>query len=259
MLIVLVALLLILFLIWIVGVFYANDFSLPSKNVSEFKNVLVIFPHADDEVLNAGGLIHTLSENKSNVTLVILTKGEKGNADAHYDEKLKEIRTNEAQEASKVLGVTKLIQEDFGDGELIHKKSHIETYMRKTITAVRPDLIVTYDLAGLYGHPDHIVASEVITKLHQENHIPLWYVSLPKKVLNLIQLPEHMANDPRFKNRRVFPVFKVFVGNSIFVKIKAVAAYKSQKESFSGFLPVKQIPGTFFYSMQLYEYFFEVL
>src|SRR5258708_6270529 len=91
-----------LLLLWLLGFFYANDFSVPTRSLTElakppkkFNKILVIFPHADDEALTAGGTLSQLSRQGKKVTWIVLTQGEKGNEGAHYDEKLKSIRTKE--------------------------------------------------------------------------------------------------------------------------------------------------------------------
>jgi LmbE family N-acetylglucosaminyl deacetylase len=255
--IVLFSIIVLVLIVWLTGFFIANDFSVPTQKIGPYKNVLIIFPHADDEVVNAGGFIHALSRQKSKVTLGILTKGEKGTPDGHLDPQLKNIRVEEGEKSSRILGVTKVIQEDFGDGELINKKEVLNQYIDKLIKKTQADLVVTYDLAGLYGHPDHITVSEVVTDLMKNTYktTPLWYVSFPKKVLAMATLPEHMAKDPKFKNRRAYPTFKVSISLDISAKINALYAHKSQYQSFRSSLPLKFMPIWFFYTMPQFEYF----
>lgn len=57
------------------------------------------------------------------------------------------------------------VQEDFGNGQLTAKQPALKSYMQKLLDDFRPDLVVTYDLAGEYGHPDHVVISEIVTEL----------------------------------------------------------------------------------------------
>jgi LmbE family N-acetylglucosaminyl deacetylase len=190
---------------------------------------------------------------------VLLTKGEKGNSSATLDIKLKDIRTREAQAVSAILGISRLIQEDFGDGELAYKKQELTTFIATTIEREKPDLLITYDLAGFYGHADHIACSEVITELKKDRfrEIPLWYVTFPKRMLARVRTPEHMSIDPQFKKRQIRPTHKIFIGSSIFPKIKSWYTYKSQQPSFSKGV-AKLIPLWFFLSMLLFEYFAEV-
>jgi LmbE family N-acetylglucosaminyl deacetylase len=172
---------------------------------------------------------------------------------------LKEIRTIEAEKVASILGVTKLIQKDFGDGEIAQKRDLVLFEISKLLEDTKPDLVVTYDLSGLYGHEDHVVTSEIVTALLEgSSTTKLWYVTLPKRVSAMSSLPEHMAKDAAFASRRSEPNLKVFSLPYTMRKIRAVYAYESQVQSYKNSLPVKFLPLWFFYSMPVYEYFYEV-
>ncbi len=254
--IILLIILLLIIAIWLICVFVVNDFFLPTKNIREFKPILVIFPHADDEVTHTAGLMRIASQYNNKTTWIILTKGERGTPDAHLDNSLKEIRTKEASEVAKIYGVTKLIQEDFGDDNLKGKRKELTTYIDKAIQNENPDLIITYDLAGEYGHPDHIIVSEIITDLvkNKYKNIHLWYATYPKLIYNMATFPAQMAKDPNFMKRRTPATFKIFISFNVIQKIKALYTYKSQIQSFKKAIPYK-IPPFFVYSLFVYEYF----
>jgi len=255
-----VIVILIVCIVWIIGFFFINDFSIPNLSILHYNKILLIYPHADDEVLGTAGLINIASIQNKKLTLVILTKGEKGTPDASTDLRLKNVRVNEARTISKFLGISNLIQEDFGDGELIQKTDRVNSYISKLLDSEKPDLVVTYDESGLYGHPDHIVVSEIVTDLIKKKYTntSLWYTTYPKRVLSMVSLPEHMAKDPKFKEKRVLPTNKLFIGMSLFKKIQSVYLYKSQYQSFRDGIPFKAAPLWFFYSMSWYEYFYQV-
>ena len=247
---------------WLAGLFLLTDFSIPSKGLPPLQRVLVIFPHADDEAMNCGGFLHRMADQGSAITLVILTKGERGNPDASYDEQLKGIRTREAQAASSFLRISRLVQEDFGDGLLHEKREALTSFISAIIEQEKPDLLITYDLAGLYGHSDHIVCSEIITELHRSRFPEplLWYVTMPKRMLARMTLPEHLAGDRLFREKQSLPTRKVFIGLSIFQKLRAANAYKSQQAAFTQngnkyiALPLFWL----FLSLMLFEYFAEI-
>lgn len=242
-------------LFWMLSFLLINDFSLPTKSIKQYKKILAIFPHPDDEVLTTGGVMAV----NGNTTLLILTKGEKGTPYAYKDLLLKNVRTSEAQESARILKVQNLIQKDFGDGELQNKKDEIKKEITYIIDKEKPDLIITYDLSGFYGHPDHIAVSQIVTNLKEEqfNKIELWYTTVPKRVYKLLKLPEEMAHDKNFKNNRSYPSHKIWVGINVFRKIRAMIAHKSQYQLFQAGFPIP-IPSAFFQSMTLYEYFYKV-
>ncbi len=252
--------LLIIPLLWMTGFLVVTDFSVPLRDVRQFRHVLVIFPHADDEAITCGGSVHRFSAGGSVVTLVLLTKGERGPR-ATRNGNLKEIRTREARAVTAILGISRLIQEDFGDGELHYKKQELSMFIATLIEQEKPDLLITHDLAGLYGHADHITCSEIITELKKTRfqEVPLWYVTLPKRVLARVKLPELMVTDPHFQEKQASPTHKIFIGVSLFPKIKSWYTYKSQRasltRSISKFVPIWFL--WFFLSMVLFEYFAE--
>ncbi len=248
---ILFSIILFIILLWLAGFFMINDFSIKTIDYEELrsKKILIIFPHPDDEVMSCGGFIHKLSKT-AEITLHILTKGEKGTPNGKTDLKLKEIRTKEAQEVSKILGINNLIIDDYGDGELKNKKPRVTKRISEIIKKIKPYLIITYDLSGLYGHEDHIAVSEIATKLAKTR---LWYVSVPEKLYKFIKLPEHMAKDLKFRDRRKYPTLKAYAG---FRRIMALYAYKSQLSGFKKSFPM--LPLWFSASMRVYEYFYEV-
>ncbi|HEX5548155.1 MAG TPA: PIG-L family deacetylase [Ktedonobacterales bacterium] len=247
-----------IFCIWLAGFLLANDFSTPLRDARAFQRVLVIFPHADDETVTCGGFLHRLATGGCAVTLVILTKGERGTPDATVNLSLKKIRTQEAQRVARILKISRCIQQDFGDGELHTRKSELRAFVGQLIEQERPDLLVTYDLTGLYGHSDHVACSEVVTDLHTNSFhtIPLWYVTLSRRVLRWTTAPDHITPVSTKAEQRSYPVHRVFIGASVIPKITSWYAYKSQqaslKEGIRRYLPV-----WFFLSMALFEYFAE--
>lgn len=70
-----------------------------SLNLSELKNVLVLAPHQDDEVIGCGGTLTKLAENNCNITIAFFTNG----AVLSNPHKSPEIRCKEAQEVCKKL------------------------------------------------------------------------------------------------------------------------------------------------------------
>jgi LmbE family N-acetylglucosaminyl deacetylase len=256
--VILLSIVLIIPLLWMTGFLVVTDFSVPLRDVRQFHHILVIFPHADDEAVTCGGTLHHFAAGGNTVTLALLTKGERGTLNATRNVSLKDIRTKEAQAVAALLGVSRLIQEDFGDGALHEKKQELRMFIARLIEQEKPDLLITYDLAGLYGHTDHITCSEIITELKQTSFqaVPLWYVTFSKIVLAKVKLPDHMTKTPHIHEKQASATHKIFIGVSVFPKIKAWYTYKSQRASFKEGIR-KLLPIWFFLSMVLFEYFAE--
>ncbi len=195
------------------------------------------------------------------MTLTILTRGERGIPSLSNNENQMNIRVKEAQAVSTILAISKLIQEDFGDGTLHNKKQELTMFIARLIEQEKPDLLITYDLAGLYGHPDHIACSEVITQLKRASfpQLPLWYVTFPSNMLARVKQPDDIPVDVLFREKQALPTHKVFIGASVFSKIKAWYTYKSQLSALTKglgkFIPILVL--WFLLSMILFEYFAE--
>jgi LmbE family N-acetylglucosaminyl deacetylase len=154
-------------MVWLLGLLTASDLTVPLGTVRGFRNVLAVFPHADDETVNCGGTMRRLSANGAKVTLVLLTAGERGNPAAVADDSLKGVRGYEAERAVKLLGLSQLVHQDFGDGRVAERRVEVTSYLAETIRIIQPDLIVTYDRAGSMGTPTMSCArrSSVISRL----------------------------------------------------------------------------------------------
>lgn len=248
--------------VWVIGFTRVNDMKVHTSKINYFKNkkILVIFPHADDEVLSMGGLLSGLTKNHAHVSWLVLTKGERGTTDGSLNQKLKLVRTKEAQKVSQIYKVTELIQWEFPDNRLSNHKNELTIKMNQLLKQHHPDVIFTYDLSGLYGHPDHITVSEIVTsEASKRANTHLYYITYPKKVLDLVNLPVEMSSNNNYINSRTVPTIKICIGFSNLIrKITAVYAYTSQKDSFIKSFPYKQIPLWFYISLTPYEYFHKV-
>src|SRR5450755_2228919 len=135
--IVLLSVVLLIPLLWVIGFLVVTDFFVPLRNAPKFRHILVIFPHADDEAITCGGFLHRVARKGSVVTLVLLTRGERG-PNATSNSNLKDIRTREAQAVTAILGISRLIQEDFGDGALHEKKQELRMFIAMLIEQEKP-------------------------------------------------------------------------------------------------------------------------
>lgn len=76
------------------------------------KNILVIAPHPDDEILGCGGTIRKKIKNGCNVIIIIMTNANKSIPERYTLDKLHIIR-EEAKSAHEILGIKETIFKDF--------------------------------------------------------------------------------------------------------------------------------------------------
>lgn len=144
------------------------------------RTLLVVHAHPDDEVFSTGGLLAKHAAAGDRTVVVYCTNGEAGEIlDESLDPedarpRLGEIRRQEVQEACDLLGVSDvrfLGYRDSGMRETDENK-HPDAFMNapmdaaverllQVIRETRPQVMVTYDEEGGYGHPDHVMANRV--------------------------------------------------------------------------------------------------
>jgi LmbE family N-acetylglucosaminyl deacetylase len=130
--------------------------------------LLCILAHPDDESLGLGGIIAKYADEGIDVFLVTATRGERGwfgPPDENPGPKaLGKIREQELHAAASVLGIRETIILDYQDGELhLADQAVLRQQLVGHIRRLRPDVVVTFDHNGVYGHPDHIAATQAAT------------------------------------------------------------------------------------------------
>ncbi|MGH7705348.1 MAG: PIG-L deacetylase family protein [Candidatus Dormibacteria bacterium] len=244
----------------LVGLFWVvNELRMPAPDLSAVERVLAVFPHPDDETVSCGGTLHRLTQLGKRVTLVALTRGERGYAPNSGPVELGTLRAGELAAAARWLGVSRLIQLGLPDGDLSLRRQELRHLLSTVIDTERPDLLITYDLAGLYGHPDHVTCAEVVTELSAGHgmKIRLWYVALPHRLrwglVRLGALPRDSARSPAPAR----PTTKLFVGPSLGAKVRAWRSHHSQRHAIGNGVG-RLVPGWLLAALQPFEYFEEV-
>ena len=152
-----------------------------------------------------------------------------------------------------------MIQKDFGDGLLSERRGEVMAYLTQTIRQIGPDLLVTYDAAGLDGHPDHVACAEILTELKRTEfpNSSLWFVALPQRVLGLLKFARQLRTPAAVDERRASPTRRIFIGIGVIPKIGAWYAYRSQRGLIAKGLG-RLVPAWFAVSAMQFEYFAEV-
>ncbi len=157
------------------------------------QRMLLVHAHPDDESIGQGATMAKYAARGTQVTLVTCTLGEEGEVlvpelehlASHREDGLGPHRVTELANAMKELGVTdhRLLggEGKYRDSGMVwHEDGHAiageevkegtfwradlleaATHLVEIIREVRPQVLVTYDEFGGYGHPDHIQAHRV--------------------------------------------------------------------------------------------------
>ena len=144
----------------------------------ERQRLLTILAHPDDESFGIGGTLARYAAEGVDVHVAIATDGAAGSIDDKWQgdhSKLVEVRTQELQRASDVLGAT-LHMLDYRDSGYIgdpaneHPAAFINVEEQdavgrvvRLIRELRPQVVITHDETGGTYHPDHIQCCNVTT------------------------------------------------------------------------------------------------
>jgi LmbE family N-acetylglucosaminyl deacetylase len=130
--------------------------------------LLCVLAHPDDESLGLGGILAKYKAEGVETYLITATRGEMGwfgpPEENPGPEELGRIREGELKDAAKVLGLREVNILDYHDGDLDKAdQGRLTQQIVGHIRRIRPDVVVTFDQNGVYGHPDHIAATKAAT------------------------------------------------------------------------------------------------
>ncbi|GAA1024614.1 1D-myo-inositol 2-acetamido-2-deoxy-alpha-D-glucopyranoside deacetylase [Acrocarpospora pleiomorpha] len=191
------------------------------------RRLLLVHAHPDDETIGTGATMARYAAEGAQVTLVTCTLGEEGeiippelaHLAADREDALGGHRIGELDAARAALGVTD--HRFLGgagrwrDSGMMGVASNRDprcfwradldeaaAALVEVIKEVRPQVIVTYDRIGLYGHPDHIKANRVAWRAFQMvQDTPLevakfYHTAMVKSVLKRAAEAMHEADVP---------------------------------------------------------------
>jgi N-acetyl-1-D-myo-inositol-2-amino-2-deoxy-alpha-D-glucopyranoside deacetylase len=179
--------------------------------------LLLVHAHPDDETINNGVTMAKYAKDGAQVTLVTCTRGEEGevlvaelaNLASDKDDKLGQHREIELKDAMTHLGISDfrflgapnkkwrdsgmmgMPQNDRAD---VFWQSDLEesaNELVKIILEIKPQVLITYDEFGGYGHPDHIKAHRVAMRAAEIAEINGWKIekiywnTMPRSVIQM--------------------------------------------------------------------------
>jgi LmbE family N-acetylglucosaminyl deacetylase len=187
------------------------------------KSILACFAHPDDE-LSVGGLVARYVAEGARATLICTTNGDVGTVDPHHMEgysSISELRLAELECATKTLGFTEVVTFGYRDSGMMgtpdndipgsswsapldEMTARVAAVMRR----VRPQVVITFNTFGAYGHPDHIkihqatLAAFQLLQSEPEHPAKLYYTTfnarLARTALRVMRL---LRKDPRKMGR----------------------------------------------------------
>ncbi len=198
----------------------------PDRDLAHLR-LLAAFAHPDDEGFGSGGTLAMLVARGVQVTLVCGTNGDVGEISdpaLATPETLPQVRQQELQNAMTVTGVTDIRFLNYRDSGMagtednehpnsLHQadSSGVVETLVDIILETRPDIVITHDPSGGYGHPDHRAMCRHTTEAYRramENRDPaevsLYYVCFPRSNFQRMwRKMMEMDISPPFANRDI--------------------------------------------------------
>ncbi len=144
--------------------------------------LLAVHAHPDDEASSTGGILARYSDEGIRTVLVTCTGGELGDGPGgvkpgepgHVEAEVARTRRAELERSCELLGVSELEMLGYRDSGMMGWPQNLaegafwatpvaEAAERLAVLLERhrPQVVVTYDAKGFYGHPDHVQAHRV--------------------------------------------------------------------------------------------------
>jgi LmbE family N-acetylglucosaminyl deacetylase len=167
---------------------------------------MAVHAHPDDEALGTGGILARYSDEGVRTVLVTCTNGELGDAPggikpedpAHDESIVVPLRLRELEASCRELGVAHLELLGYHDSGMEGWPLNLATgsfwqtpvaeaghRLAELMEKYRPQVVVTYDENGFYGHPDHIQANRITLAAIAECGIPnkLYYTAVARSAI----------------------------------------------------------------------------
>jgi N-acetyl-1-D-myo-inositol-2-amino-2-deoxy-alpha-D-glucopyranoside deacetylase len=174
--------------------------------------ILLVHAHPDDETINNGATMAKYAAGGAGVTLITCTRGEEGEvlvpglvhlASSDQDQ-LGTHREGELSLAMKELGITDfrflgapsvkfrdsgMMGTEPNNNPDVFWQADIDSaaqYLVDVIEEVKPQILITYDEFGGYGHPDHIQAHRIAmraSEIAEWKIQKIYWNTMPKSVL----------------------------------------------------------------------------
>lgn len=164
--------------------------------------LMCVLAHPDDESLGMGGTLAHYAREGMSTHVVTATRGERGRfGDAEVSPGLEvvgQVREGELRAAAAELGVADVRLLDYVDGDLdradpMEAVAKIVSHLRR----VRPQVVITFDPYGAYGHPDHVAICQLTTAALTVSADPTFTTDDPSAEPHAVSKLYYMAWSPQ--------------------------------------------------------------
>lgn len=187
------------------------------------RSILACFAHPDDE-LSVGSLVARYVAGGARATLICTTDGDVGTVDEEHLRgyaSIRELRRAELACAAKAIGFTEVVTFGYRDSGMMGTPDNddpasswsapledVTARVVEVMRRVRPQVVITFNTFGAYGHPDHIkihrATLAAFERLRGEPGAPekLYYTTFNRRVGRaLLRTMKLLRRDPRRMGR----------------------------------------------------------
>lgn len=167
---------------------------------------MAVHAHPDDEGIQTGGVLALAAQRGIKTVLVTCTNGEMGDSPdglkpesaGHDSASTSELRLRELRKACAALSISDLELLGYRDSGMkgwpqnddptSFWRTPLEDAVRRVAELMerhRPEVLITYDANGLYGHPDHIQAHRAAMGAAEQTGIPqkIYEIAFPRSMM----------------------------------------------------------------------------
>jgi LmbE family N-acetylglucosaminyl deacetylase len=153
--------------------------------------MLIAFAHPDDESFGMGGAIARYVARGVEVSLICATNGDVGTVDPEFLKgyaTVSELRLDELRCAAETLAIHEVITYGYRDSGMMGTPENdhpdclwqadenaVVGRIARDMRRIRPQVVVTFDPWGGYGHPDHIYMHRATTRAFHAAGDPAQY------------------------------------------------------------------------------------
>jgi LmbE family N-acetylglucosaminyl deacetylase len=168
--------------------------------------LMAVHAHPDDEATGTGGVLARCAAEGIQTVLVTCTDGSCGDGPGgvkpgepgHDPAAVVAMRQRELEASCAVLGVSQLEMLGYADSGMMgwptndapnsFWKTGVDlaaAHLAELIKLYQPDVVVTYDENGFYGHPDHIQAHRITMAAVALTNIPakVYWMTAPRSMM----------------------------------------------------------------------------
>jgi N-acetylglucosamine malate deacetylase 2 len=154
----------------------------PARTLPQWRAVLAVVAHPDDESFGMGAVLAAFSAAGSRTAVACLTHGEASTLHGVPGD-LHRIRAAEFAAAAAELGVSTTILRHYADGKLATTcRTQLIGEVLDAIREVDPDGLLAFDPSGVTGHPDHAAATAAARDAAAIHGLPVLSWTLPAAV-----------------------------------------------------------------------------